>query len=242
MDLLQKGLRYPQCGGKWIALLALLGMVLGACAGPQTQSGVRSPAAGLTIRSGELLAVIGVQRGDTPSRSGEADSVKDRRVGFGLNSLLAESLFDTGRFRLVEEKDVHQRELLADLVKTYWIEARAPYTEQELQRAAQQLGVALLAYSHVAYSGFSGQRWMVGPLSRAEQKLRLQVTACLYDASTRATLCRQGQGEARQEGVGVVYEFSGDRLDFEQNAVGRATKQAVALAVGELVASLTFLL
>src|SRR5262249_35253004 len=137
MELLQKGMRYPQCGGKWIALLALLSMALGACSGPQTQSGVRSAAAGLTIRSGELLAVIGVQQGDTPSRRGEADSVKDRRVGFGLNSLLAESLFDTGRFRLVEEKDVHQRELLADLVKTYWIEARAPYTEQELQRAAQ---------------------------------------------------------------------------------------------------------
>ena len=241
MELLQKGLRYPHCGGKWATLLALLGMVLGACAGPQTQSGVRSPAAGLTVRSGESLAVIGVQRGDASSRSGEADSMQDRRVGFGLNSLLAESLFDTGGFRLFEEKDVHQRELLADLVKTYWIEARAPYTEQELQRVAQQLGVALLAYGRVAYSGFSGQRWMVGPLSRAEQKLRLQVTACLYDASTRATLCRQGQGEARQEGVGVVYEFSGDRLDLERNAVGRATKQAVALAVGELVASLTFL-
>jgi hypothetical protein len=241
MALLQKDLCYPPRRGQGTTLLALLGLVLVACPAPQTQSGVRSPAAGLTVRSGESLAVIGVQQGETPSRSGEADSVKDRRVGFGLNSLLAESLFDTSRFRLVEEKDVHQRELLADLVKTYWIEARAPYTAQELQRVAQQLGVALLAYGRVAYSGFSGHRWMVGPLSRAEQKLRLQVTACLYDASTRAALCRQGQGEARQEGVGVVYEFSGDRLDFEQNAVGRATKQAVALAVGELVASLTFL-
>src|SRR5438132_559498 len=93
----------------------------------------------------------------------------------------------------------------------------------------------------VAYGGFSGQRLMLGPLSRAEQTLRLQVTACLYAASTRAALCRHGQGEARQEGVGMVYEFRGDRLDFEQNAVGRATKQAVVLAVRELVASLTFL-
>src|SRR5262245_47907718 len=143
MELLQKGLCYLHCGGTWTTLLALLGMVLGACPSPQMQSGVRSPAMGLTLRSGESLAVIGVQRGDTPSQSGEADSVKDRRVGFGLNSLLAESLFDTGRFRLIEEKDIHQRNLLADLVKTYWIEERAPYTEQELQRAAQQLGVAL---------------------------------------------------------------------------------------------------
>jgi len=216
-------------------------VVLVACAGPETQGGVPSPAAGLTVQSGESLAVIGVQRGDTPSRSGEAESLRDRRVGFGLNSLLAESLFETGKFRLIEEKDVRQRDLLADLVKTYWIEARAPYTEQQLQRVAQQLGAPLLAYGSVAYGGFSGRRWGVGPLSGAEQTLRLQVTACLYATSTRARLCGQGQGEARQEGIGMVYEFSGDRLDFAQNAVGRATKQAVALAVGALVASLTFL-
>lgn len=241
MELPQKRLCYQGCDGKWVILLALLGMTLLACAGPAMQGGVPSPAAELTVQPGASLAVIGVQRGDTPSQSGESASLQDHRVGFGLNSLLAESLFDTGKFRLIEEKDVRQRDLLDDLVKTYWIEARAPYTEQRLQRVAQQLGVALLAYGSVAYGGFSGQRLMLGPLSRAEQKLRLQVTACLYAASTRASLCRQGQGEARQEGVGMVYEFRGDRLDFERNAVGRATKEAVVLAVRELVASLTFL-
>ena len=222
-------------------LIALLGMALVACSGPEMQGGVPSPAVGLAVRSGESLAVIGVQRSDTPSQSDKSESLRDRSVGFGLNSLLAESLFDMGKFRLVEDKNVRQRDLLADLVKTYWIEVRAPYTEHELQLVAQELGVALLAYGRVTYSKFSGQRWEAGPLSRAEQKLRLQVTACLYAASVRVTLCRQGQGEARQEGVGVVYEFRSDRLDFEQNAVGRATKQAVVLAVRELVASLTFL-
>ena len=226
---------------QWTVLTVLLGMVLVACAGPALHGEVPSSAMGLTVQPGEALAVIGVQRSDAPSRNGEDASLRDRRVGFGLNSLLAESLFDTGKFRLIEEKDVRQRDLLADLVKTYWIEARASYTEQQLQHVAQQLGAPLLAYGTVAYGGFSGRRWGVGPLSGAEQTLRLQVTACLYAASTRARLCRHGQGEARQEGVGVVYEFRGDRLDFEQNAVGRATKQAVVLAVRELVASLIFL-
>lgn len=222
-------------------LIALLSTVLVACPSPERQGGAPSPAVGFAVQSGESLAVIGVQRGDTPSQSDTSDNLRDGRIGFGLNSLLAESLFDMGKFRLVEEKDVRQRDLLADLVKTYWIEARAPYTEQQLQRVAQELGVALLAYGRVVYSGFSGQRLMIGPLSRAKQTLRLQVTACLYVASTRATLCRQGQGEAHQEGVGVVYEFRSDRPDFAQNAVGRATKQAVEQAVHALVASLTFL-
>ncbi len=241
MDLPQQRLCDQGEGGTWVILLAVLGMALSACAGPQTQSSVLSPAAVLTVRSGEALAVIGVQQGDAPSGRGEADSLREPRVGFGLNSLLAESLFDTGQFRLIEEKDVHQRNLLDDLVKTYWIGARAPYTPEQLQRVAQQLGAPLLAYGSVVYGGFSGQHLMLGPFSRAEQTLRLQVTACLYAASTRASLCRQGRGEAHQEGVGVVYEFRGDRLDFAQNAVGRATKEAVVLAVRELVASLTFL-
>lgn len=241
MERLPKQLHDQSRSGRWVILLALLSMVLLACAGPTMQGGRQSAALGLTVRSGESLAVIGVQRDNASSRHDEAESLRDRRVGFGLNSLLAESLFDTGKFRLIEEKDVRQHDLLADLVKTYWIEARTPYTDQQLQRVAQQLGVALLAYGSVAYGGFSGQRLALGPLSRAEQKLRLQVTACLYAASSRATLCRQGQGEARQEGTGMVYEFRGDRLDFAQNAVGRATKEAVVLAVRELVASLSFL-
>jgi len=241
MALPQKRLGDQGESGKWVILLAVLAMALSACPGPQTQSSGASSAAGLTVRSGEALAVIGVQRGDPPSGRGEADSLRDVRVGFGLNSLLAESLFDTGKFRLIEEKDVHQRELLDDLVKTYWIETRASYTPEQLQRVAQQLGVALLAYGSVAYGGFSGQRLMLGPFSRAEQTLHLQVTACLYAAATRASLCRQGQGEARQEGAGVGYEFYGDRLDVVKNARGLATKEAVVLAVRDLIASLTFL-
>jgi hypothetical protein len=241
MACLAEKLYYQNRCGKWTILLVLLGMVLVSCAGPAMQGGGPSPAAGLAVQSGASLAVIGVRQDDTPSRSGKADSLREPRVGFGITSLLAESLFETGQFRLIEEKDIRQRDVLADLVKTYWIEARTPYTVEQLQRVAQQLGVALLAYGSVVYGGFSGRRWEIGPVSGAEQTLHLEVTACLYVASTRASLCRQGQGEARQEGVGVVYEFRGDRLDFAQNAVGRATKEAAVLAVRELIASLTFL-
>jgi hypothetical protein len=52
--------------------------------------------------------------------------------------------------------------------------------------------------------------------------------------------CREGQGVARQEGVGVIYEFRHDRLDFEKNAMGKATKQAVEQGVRDLMASIHF--
>lgn len=222
-------------------ILALsLWVLLGACAGPSTRDSVTPATEALALRTGAVLAVIGIQPGQEQRRTGDSPSPRDPRVGFGLTHLLAESLFDTGQFRLVEEQEVHKRELLEDLVQTYWVEPRPAYSEQELSRVGQQLGVALLAYGSIATSGSSGQRFALGPLSRAEQTLRVRVHVCLYTVTARATLCRVGQGEARQSGTGLVYEFRDDRLDFEQNAMGRATKQAVVLAVQALTAGIRF--
>jgi hypothetical protein len=63
---------------------------------------------------------------------------------------------------------------------------------------------------------------------------------CLYEVSTKQTLCRQGAGMAQQEGVGVVYEFRNNRPDFEKTAAGLATKQAVTAAVHALMAGIRF--
>jgi hypothetical protein len=226
------------CHWRWALLIGLLGVAGAACTSPGT-SGTVPSAPDLALRAGATLAVIGV-KGERQPGSGDSPGVQDRRVGFGLTSLLAESLFDTGKFRLVEEKEVRKRELIEELVATYWIGQRGPYTAHELGGLAQHLGVDLLAYGSVAYAGASGQRLALGPLSRAEHTLRVQVHACVYEASTRATLCRAGQGEARQEGTGLVYAFRHDRLDFEKNAVGRATKEAVVQAVHHLLTSLRF--
>jgi hypothetical protein len=38
----------------------------------------------------------------------------------------------------------------------------------------------------------------------------------------------------------VIYEFRNDRLEFENSAAGRATKQAVTSAVQAIMASLRF--
>ena len=73
-----------------------------------------------------------------------------------------------------------------------------------------------------------------------QQRLRVSVEACLYEVSTHKALCRAAEGTAQQEGVGVVYEFRNDRLEFEKSAAGRATKQAVTSAVQAIMASLRF--
>jgi hypothetical protein len=110
-----------------------------------------------------------------------------------------------------------------------------------LQRIALQLGVELLAYGRVSHTQLSKRSVSLGPLSHHEQKLQARVNVCLYVAPTGVIFCREGQGEARQEGAGIGYEFRDDRLDFEKNAASRATKQAVTLAIRELVTHIQFL-
>jgi len=186
-----------------------------------------------------MLAVIGMIQGEGQLRDTERKSLQNRRIGFGLTNLLAESLFDTGKFRLLEEKDVRKRELRENLVSKYWLEPGARYSEQMLQSVALQLGVELLAYGNIAHTS-SKQSYCVGPFCHHKQKLQTKVNVCLYAASTRAILCHEGQGEAQQEGTGAFYEFRNDRLDFEKNAAGRAAKQAVTLAVQELTTRIQF--
>lgn len=225
------------CGESAVLLLCI---TLAIRVGTATQSSVLPAVPALSLQSGERLAVIGVARGKTKLRRTDRKSLQNRRIGFGLTNLLAETLFETGEFRLLEEKDIRKREILEDLVYTYWIEPGAAYSEQVLRNVATQLGVKLLAYGSVSHTRSVKKGFRVGPLSRHTQKLLMRVNVCLYEVSTGTTLCHEGQGEAQQEGTGVIYEFRGDQLDFEKNATGRASKQAVTLAVRKLIARIRF--
>jgi hypothetical protein len=84
-------------------LTAALCPLLVACSGLTARGAPSSPTPELSLAAGTTLAAIGV-RPDEPNDSGREDATwRDRRVAFGLNNLLAEALYDTGKFRLVEE-------------------------------------------------------------------------------------------------------------------------------------------
>jgi curli biogenesis system outer membrane secretion channel CsgG len=198
------------------------------------------PAPALVLQPSELLAVIGVQPESAQRDETDRKNLQNTRIGFGLNNLLAEALFDTGKFRLIEEKEVRKRELIEELVQRYWIERRDTYVEHELRQVAAQLGIELLSYGSISYSRSAGQTLLLGPIGRYTQTLQIAVSVCLYTVPTQTILCREGQGETQQSGTGVIYEFVGNQLDFEKNAVGRATKQAVTAAVRALITAIHF--
>ena len=193
-----------------------------------------------SLKSGDTLAVVGVTRSTDRLKGMTRKQLEDRRLGFGLSTLIAETLFDSGKFRLFETRTIQERQLLDDMVTTYWVESPPDYAERDLYRVAQKLRLSLLAYGRIAHATERKRGLSFGPFSSHKQTLRVRVNVCLYDASQRTTLCHEGQGKAAQTGTGFLYEYDGDRLDFARSAAGKATAEAVTLAVHELVKAIHF--
>jgi hypothetical protein len=220
--------------------VCVVSSLLGACSSPSARGAASSSTTVLSLAVGKTLAAIGVKP-PGENGSGADDAVwQDRRIAFGLTNLLAESFYDTGKFRLVEEKNLSQWQLIEELVDLSSSPSRPELSDLELASIGRRLAIDLLAYGRVGSTRLSGQRTVFGPLGRYQQRLRITIEACLHEVSSQKTLCREGEGMAQQEGVGVVYEFRNDRPDFEKTAAGLATKQAVTSAVQALMASIRF--
>jgi hypothetical protein len=223
-----------------LILTAAVCPLLTACSGPTARGPSSSPVLELSLSAGTTLAAIGMQPDEPKDSSREDAAWRERRVAFGLNNLLAEAFHDTGKFRLVEEKHLRQRQVIEESVELSWSGSRPELSDADLEGIATQLEANLLAYGTIGYSRSSGRRIQVGPMGSYQQRLRVSVEVCLYEVSTRKTLCQEAEGTAQQEGVGVIYEFRNDRLEFEKSAAGRATKQAVTSAVYAIMARLRF--
>jgi len=221
-------------------LASTLCPMLAACGGPSLRGAPPAGTPALSLSTGKVLAAIGMKPYGRNGSGPEDGALQDRRLAFGLTNLLADSFYDTGKFRLVEEKDSRQRQLIAELVDLFASTSRRSPSDPELAGIGAGLEADLLTYGKVRYTKSSGQRIQVGPVGRYQQELRINIEVCLFDVSSQNTLCREGEGGARQEGVGAVYEFRNDRPEFEKNAAGRATKQAVTSAVQALMASIRF--
>ena len=221
-------------------LASTLCPLLASCSGPSLRGAPRLGTPALSLSAGKVLAAIGMKPQGGNGTSVEDATLQDRRVAFGLTHLLAESFYDTGKFRLVEEKGLHQRQRIEELMDLFWSASRPKPSDPELAGIGRRLAADLLAYGTVGHTRSSSRRIQAGPFGSYQQRLRVTLEVCLYEVSTQKWLCHEGEGAAEQEGVGVVYEFRNDRPDFEKTAAGLATKQAVTSAVQVLVASIRF--
>jgi len=225
----------------YMMLACTPGALLTACGGPAWRGALPAATPAFSLAPGKVLAAIGMQPQEANGTGTEDASLQDHRLAFGLTNLLAEAFYEIGKFRLAEEKDSRQRQLIGELVDLFATSSQRPPADPELASIGARLEADLLTYGKIGYTKSSNQRIQVGPLGRYQQTLRVSVEVCLFEVASQTTLCREGEGSAQQQGVGAVYEFRDNRPEFEKNAAGRATKQAVVSAVQALMASVSFI-
>lgn len=163
------------------------------------------------------------------------DEWQDARVGMGVRAMLSESLYETGLFSLIEEKD-EVRTALLPVIKDVWMKKKG---KKELEKAADLLkkqGARFIAGGRIYYFGKPRTRASVGPVHFASDEVVIKIEVVIEDTEKRKKLKAIGTGTAKTSAKTVLFTFHGDRLDADKSMVATATKKAIDEAVKELAA------
>ncbi len=161
---------------------------------------------------------------------------EDRRIGFGVTNLIAESFFDSGKFTLVEEKE-EIREQLKTVREKLWMLSEEALQLQEALAAAGQTSAEMMAYGRVVSFKTPSQRVSMGPFHSREKITEIKVEVILRDLKGEKSFAEEGKGKAKTTSKSVFFEYREDRgeVNFDKTTVGEATKQAVVEAVNKIV-------
>ena len=173
------------------------------------------------------LAVIGIGKDLT-------DEIwKDLRIGFGLRGMLTDGLYDTGLFRMVEEKQ-EIRERLGITENILW-ERPLTYSPEELGRISRSLRADVLAYATVASFKAPSSGMKIGLFSRKINHARVDVRVCLFETSTGKIYCSKGTGNAESVADSLLLQFQEDGQLSTMSLIGKASKKAICNALETLI-------
>ena len=225
--------------GRYVVLLTAVGLWLVGCA---TTEGPRSSAerAGTTMAQERVTfpPYQGPQRKIqvVQIRIPKADldrypDLAEKRVGFGLSSLLVEAVFDTGRFVLLEEKEailkrlVEQWELTED-----GILAKDPAAQDTALHAAE-----LLLYAEIFDFAACSPIERIG-LVRKKLSCVTSVGVQVRIVNTATGVYIPGSSDPTSPQGRVVHTvntslFGSAKQPFDQSAVGEAASRATRYAL-----------
>jgi curli biogenesis system outer membrane secretion channel CsgG len=148
--------------------------------------------------------------------------LSDRGVGFGVHNMLVDELYDTGRFRFVEEKS----DVVEDLLNRQWVASTGAVDAASAVAYGNLLGARYVVYGEVFEFG-------VRTVNRKLVETRIALQVRIVDVETTEFVPASGSGsvEVRKRDVFPL----GDEVEFARSTVGLATEQALAAAVPELM-------
>lgn len=201
------------------ALCAALAICL--CAGWPVMAEEPSFAAPLT------LTVIGVK-----------NEIKDPQwenqlIGTGISSLVLQALYETGRYRPIEDNP----EILSEvdrMVALQWAGESPPVEEADAERLAGELKTDAVAWARTIRFSTSRRRGGIGGVfSGAKTTVTVDVEVFLKEKG-RPQVSARGRGKSSTNSMGVFFQIRKDQVYFDQTTVGKATQEAVYEAVKEM--------
>ena len=150
--------------------------------------------------------------------------LQDKRVGFGLTNRLVETLFDTGRFEFLEEKDVMIRKVVENWTLS---ESELVDPTAELEKKGLQLP-KYLVYAEVYDFAVSKSETVAGVIASESNNTLVGIQVRFVDVSTGIFIPGSGLGESSTNSAGI---WVTPDLAFDQTTVGQASQVALNIAV-----------
>jgi hypothetical protein len=158
---------------------------------------------------------------------------RDGRVGMGVRAMLAQSLFETGLFTMLEEKgEIKGR--LDDLAKAAWLDEKKTALLDSAAATVKSEGAALIASGRVFYFGKPRTRASLGPAHFASDEVEIKIEIAVADVKSGKTMKEIGIGKAATTAATGLFTYHDENLDVDQSMVGTATKKAIDKAVANI--------
>ena len=154
----------------------------------------------------------------------------DLRIGYGVTSMIAQNLYDTGLFSLVEER----REILGRLDEIRDRIWNQGYDEDIDFDALQLESSAWLSVGRLVYFGAPRTAMSIGPVHVRRNEVIIVVEVDLIDPEGETTITGEGIGVSERTSRSAIFEFRDDQLLLNQTSVGIALQDAVSEAVNDL--------
>jgi curli biogenesis system outer membrane secretion channel CsgG len=210
----------PLAGAAAALLLCAAATLSCAGAGGRPRGGEPFP-----LPKGSPVLVLGL------SKDFEQEGWEDEAIGWGLGTCLAEALYSTGLFKLVEAKPEVAAEIRAAQARAW---ATGAVLAGEAARIAPLQDARYLAYGRVVAAGAPRSSASLGILHARSRSTLIDVEITIEDVRTRRTLTAPGRGSAVRAAGSAVFDLRGKEVALDKSTIGKATQEAIRNAVRAL--------
>jgi hypothetical protein len=158
---------------------------------------------------------------------------KDMGVGFGVNNLVAQYVYESGTFRPLEEKEEVKAQI-SKVRELYWNFAK-DMKDEDLRQLQGPADADFFLFGEVTGCRTSHQKSFVGLLSSYKRFVRVQFRLYMIEKKSGKIISAQGEGRSEKGANAFIFEAKAGKIDFNSTMSGIATENAVKDAVEKLI-------